>query len=230
MMGAAYAYRSGADTLVGYRARPKIPNGAGLLIAPAFAGLRDFEMAQAEAWAARDYEVLAVDYYGDGWWTDRAEAAWARLQEVQADRATFCARMQAVEAEVRGGPRRVGAFGFSLGGKAVLDLARSGGADAVASLHGLYDPPGTPNYRMPPVLLCHGWDDPLATPEQFAEMTRELDAHCDDWHALTSGGTGHAFTNPGSQADGQPNADYAARSAQRAWAATERFLAEHLRG
>lgn len=221
-MGERYTYAADR-TLIGYRARADAPNGAGLLIAPAFAGLRAFEMEQADLWAAKGYDVLALDYYGDGWRTDDSAEAFAKMAEVQDDRAALLRRMQAALAEVRGwGMAKVGAFGFCLGGKAVLDLARSGQGDAVVALHGLFDAPPTPTRAMPPVLLCHGWADPLATPAQFDAMAEELEAHCADWHALCFGRTEHAFTNPL-----RPDA-YVERSARRTFAATEAFLAERL--
>lgn len=221
-MGERYTYTADR-TLVGYRAKPASPNGAGLLIAPAFAGLRDFEMAQADLWAAKGYDVLAVDYYGDGWRTDDTAKASDKMAEVQADRATFCARIQAALSEVRGwGAARVGAMGYCLGGKAVLDLARSGQGDAVVGFHAVFDAPPTPTQAMPPVLLCHGWADPLATPAEFGTLVDELEAHCADWHALCFGRTEHAFTNP-DRPDG-----YVERSARRSVAAAEAFLAEHL--
>ncbi|MEO0859641.1 MAG: dienelactone hydrolase family protein [Pseudomonadota bacterium] len=211
--------------MVGYRARPSAPNGAGLLIAPAFAGLRDFEMEQADLWAQKGYDVLAVDYYGDGWRTDVVSEAAAKMAEVQADRPRFLRRVQGALAQMDAG--KVGAFGFCLGGKAVLDLARSGQGDAVVSLHGVYDRPPYETQTMPPVLLCHGWNDPLASPAQFTEMAAELEAHCPDWHALTFGQTGHAFTNPANASDGG-DMGYVPVSARRSGAAVEAFLTEHL--
>ena len=224
-MGETFSYRSGTETLIGYRARPDATNGAGLLIAPAFWGLRDFEKEQADYWAGRGYDVLAVDYYGDGWQTEDRDAATARMATVQTDRALLLRRMQAALETVRGwGARRVGALGFCLGGKAVLDLGRAGQAEAIVTFHGVYDRPPSPTQAMPPVLLCHGWADPLATPAQFGEMVAELEEHCADWHALTFGRTGHAFTNPAR------TADYVEASARRSLKAAETFLSERLLG
>lgn len=227
-MGEPHTYESDGTEMIGYRARPDRPNGAGLLIAPAFAGLRDFEMAEAERFAEMGYEVLAADYYGDGWRTDDRNEAAARMSELQADRPRLLGRMQAALTELKAvGLHNIGAFGFCFGGKAVLDLARVGETDAVVSLHGLYDQPPFETQAMPPVLLCHGWQDPLADPEAFAAMAAELEAHCADWHALAFGGTGHAFTNP-AQRDAVPGMGYVDSSARRSWRAVEAFLAEVL--
>lgn len=117
--------------------------------------------------------------------------------------------------------------GFVSGGKAVLDLARSGAALAgLVAFHGLFDAPPDGSERMnTAVLALHGWDDPLATPDDVLALSRELSAHCDDWQLLAFGNTGHSFTNPAAQS---PDAHMAfcARADRRAFAALERFLAE----
>lgn len=227
-MGETYEYVADGTPMVGYRARPNTPNGAGLLIAPSFAGLKDFEMEQADRFAGLGYDVLAADYYGDGWRTDDSGEAATRMSALQADRPRLLRRMQGALSELRAvAAGKIGAFGFCFGGKAVLDLARAGDTDGVISLHGLYDRPPFETQAMPPVLLCHGWQDPLADPDAFTTMAAELDAHCDDWHALAFGGTGHAFTNP-SQKNAVPGMGYVDRSARRSWTALETFLAETL--
>jgi dienelactone hydrolase len=210
--------------MVGYRARPEQPNGKRLLIAPAFMGLRAFEREQADRFAGLGYDVLAADYYGDGWRTEDPGEAGARMAEMQGDRPRLLRRMQAGLAEL--GTERTGAFGFCFGGKAVLDLARAGDTDGVASLHGIYDRPPFETRAMPPVLLCHGWNDPLAGPEDLAAMAAELEDHCADWHALAFGATGHAFTNPA-----QPLANgmgHVPASARRTWRAVEAFFEDVL--
>lgn len=222
-----HSYEAGGTTMLGYRARPETPNGAALLILPAFAGLRDFEMAQCDRFAALGYEVLGVDYYGGGWTATSKEEAAAAMAVLQNDRRLLLTRTEAALDQMRPHGSRVGALGFCLGGKAVLDMARAGHLDAAVSFHGIYDRPPWETQAMPPVLLCHGWGDPLATPAQFGEMTEELEAHSSDWHALCFGQTGHAFTNPGQVSD-VPDMGYVERSARRSWAAAEVFFAEKL--
>ncbi|MEM7641367.1 MAG: dienelactone hydrolase family protein [Pseudomonadota bacterium] len=224
-MGETYEYEADSTRMVGYRARPDAPNGAGLVLAPAFAGLRDFEMAQADRFAGLGYDVLAADYYGDGWRTDDRNDAAARMAELQNDRPRLLRRMKGALAQME--TAKIGAFGFCFGGKAVIDLARAGDTDGVVSLHGIYDQPPLETRAMPPVLLCHGWQDPLADPEAFAAMAAELEAHCPDWHALALGGTGHAFTNP-AQAGSVPGMGYVEASARRSWRAVEAFFADIL--
>ena len=75
------------------------------------------------------------------------------------------------------------------------------------------------------VLVLHGWDDPLATPEQAVGLASELTAHCGDWQMLAFGHTSHAFTNPDAQSP-EAGMAYAASSNDRAFAAMRAFLEE----
>ena len=227
-MGERIEYEGDGKTLRGYRAMPQDPNGAALLVIPAFMGLRDFEMMQCDRFAGQGYAVLGADYYGDGWTTDSMEEASDAMSALQSDRAALLRRTEAALDMVRGrGGGRVGALGFCFGAKAVLDLGRAGHLDAAVSLHGIYDKPPFETRAMPPVLLCHGWNDPLADPDSFGAMAAELEAHSPDWHALAFGQTGHAFTNPAQPGDGG-GMGYREASARRSWAAVDAFLAEKL--
>ncbi|WP_298434443.1 dienelactone hydrolase family protein [uncultured Jannaschia sp.] len=225
-MGDRIDYAADGATMRGYRARPDSPNGAALLVMPAFAGLRDFEMAQADRFAAMGYDVLGVDYYGDGWTAADMNEASQAMQRLNTDRPALLRRTEAALDLISEG-RPVGAVGFCFGAKAVLDLSRSGHLDAAVSLHGIYDRPPTETRTMPPVLLCHGWNDPLATPADFGAMAEELESHSPDWHALCFGQTGHAFTNP-DQGEGNAEMGYVAASAERTQAAVDAFFARTL--
>ena len=226
-MGERHDYEAAGTRMRGYRARPDTPNGAALLVIPAFMGLREFEMSQCDRFAGLGYEVLGVDYFGDGWTTTDGDEASAAMGQLNDDRETLLLRTKAALGEARGWGDRVGVMGFCFGGKAALDLARAGQTDAAVSMHGIYDKPPFETQAMPPVLLCHGWNDPLAKPADFVAMTEELEANSPDWHALCLGQTGHAFTNPANPGNGE-TMGYVARSATRTWSAVENFLSDRL--
>jgi len=224
-MGERHEYEADGGTARGYRARPERPNGAALLVIPAFAGLRDFEMTRCDRFAELGYDVLGVDYYGDGWTARDMDEASVAMGGLQADRPALLRRTEAALGELGDGP--VGAMGFCFGAKAALDLARAGHLDAAVSMHGIYDRPPFGGGAMCPVLLCHGWNDPLADPDAFVGIAAELEENSSDWLALCLGRTGHAFTNPAQVMD-DPGMGYVERSATRTWAAVEAFLAERL--
>lgn len=204
----------------------------GVLVIPAFFGLRAFEIEQAERLAALGYAALAVDYYGDGAVAGSMEEAAAWMGDLMADRADFLARMEGALAALKSAPEvdeaACAAIGYCLGGKAVLDLARSG-ADFAAgvSLHGVYDPPPTARRKIKAsLLMLHGWDDPLATPADVNALAEELTETCEDWSLFAFGATGHAFTNPENAASG--GMGYVQTSADRSWATLTAFLKERI--
>ncbi|MDF1856699.1 dienelactone hydrolase family protein [Pseudooceanicola sp.] len=222
-----HSYSDGTTTYIGYVAESDTagPRPA-VLIAPAFMGLRDFEMEQARRLAELGYTAFAIDFYGDGFRTEaRAEAA-ERMKEVNDNRRLLADRMVCALEEMRGfdgvDPARLAAIGYCLGGKAVLDLARTGADFKIAMpLHGLFDRPDFPTETMKSaVVLLHGWDDPLAKPEAVVAIAEELSEHCPDWDILGFGGTGHGFTNPVS-------AGYSDKAARRSWRWLTAMLEEY---
>jgi dienelactone hydrolase len=110
----------------------------------------------------------------------------------------------------------------------VLDLARSG-ADlrGVAAFHAVLRPPDTAATAAirARVLLLHGWDDPLATPDSVLALTRELSDKGADWQIHVYGNTLHAFTNPTAN-NREAGTVYDARANRRSWTAMADFLAE----
>jgi len=123
---------------------------------------------------------------------------------------------------------RVAAMGFCFGGLCVLDLARTG-ADVrgVASFHGLFGKPGNTEGKKisARVLVMHGWDDPMATPDQVLGLTEELSAAGADWQVHAYGGTKHAFTNPSAN-DPDFGTVYSPDADRRSWQSLQLFLAE----
>jgi dienelactone hydrolase len=127
-------------------------------------------------------------------------------------------------------PRRIAAMGFCFGGLCVLDLARSG-ADlrGVVSFHGLLTPPEPhPQYTiLAKVLVLHGFDDPMAPPEQVVALGLELTEAGADWQIHAYGNTLHAFTNPRANDPGFGTV-YNETADRRSWRSLREFLAEVL--
>ncbi len=206
----------------------------GILLIPNVLGTKEADFAKAEQVAALGHAVLVADVYGQGKRTTRTDPDMGRyMAELNADRTLLKDRLlrslevlrdlDAVDAT------RVAAIGYCFGGKCVLDLARCG-ADirAGVSFHGVYDPPPFPNARITAkLLICHGWDDPIAPPDATVNLARELtEAEC-DWQIHAYGRTGHAFTDhdarmPERGLAYQPDAD------RRSFRAMADFLAEVL--
>ena len=154
------------------------------------------------------------------------------MDALNADRALLLERLRASLAALRSlpqvDPTRTAAIGFCFGGKCALDLARSGADVAgVVSFHGVYDPP--PWQVAAPIraeiLLCHGWDDPLAPPDATVALARELTAAGADWQLHAYGHTGHGFTDP-SATMAERGIVYQKDADRRSWQAMRNFLAE----
>ncbi|AMK19036.1 MULTISPECIES: dienelactone hydrolase family protein [Sphingobium] len=174
----------------------------GILLFPNVLGTKEADFAYAEKVAALGYTVLVTDLYGQGKRTARADPDMGRyMAELNADRALLRDRLTAAHAllksldEVDEG--RTAAIGFCFGGKCVLDLARSG-ADIAGgvSFHGVYDAPPFPNAAISArLLICHGWEDPIAPPQATVALAEELTQAGCDWQIHAYGHTGHAFTD-----------------------------------
>lgn len=68
---------------------------------------------------------------------------------------------------------------------------------AVVSFHGIFAPlPNPAESISAQVLALHGYDDPMATPDNLVAFGHEMIAAGADWLVHAYGGTSHAFTNP----------------------------------
>jgi dienelactone hydrolase len=180
-------------------ARTPLP---GILLFPNVLGTKEADFAYADKVAALGYAVLVADVYGQGKRTTRADPDAARYMDaLNADRALLRDRVVSAHAMLKGleavDAARTAAIGFCFGGKCVLDLARAG-ADIAGgvSFHGVYDSPPFPNATISAKLLvCHGWDDPIAPPEATVALAQELTVAGCDWQIHAYGRTGHAFTD-----------------------------------
>ncbi|MGC4251974.1 MAG: dienelactone hydrolase family protein [Sphingobium sp.] len=183
-----------------------VPEGqeprTGILLFPNVLGTKEADFAYAEKVAALGHAVLVADVFGQGKRTTREEADFGRyMNALNGNRLLLRDRViaahETLKAMAEVDEARTAAIGFCFGGKCVLDLARSG-ADIAGgvSFHGVYDAPPFPNAAIrAKLLICHGWDDPLAPPDVTTGLAKELtEAGC-DWQIHAYGHVGHAFTD-----------------------------------
>ena len=204
----------------------------GILVAPTIRGRTEFEEGKARELASLGYVALVIDLYGKETRGLEIEQYRTLMNELRADRPELQRRLLnwldtgRQQAEING--RKIGAMGFCFGGLCVLDIARSGADIAgVVSFHGIFDPPPNTadNEIKAKVLALHGWEDPLATPEQVAALASELTSMGADWQIHAYGNTLHAFTNPAAN-DKSAGTVYNASANRRSWAAMQNFFAE----
>jgi len=204
----------------------------GILLVPNVLGTKEADFLYAEKVAALGYAVLVADVFGQGKRTTREDPDAGRyMNELNADRALLRDRMLSGHALLKDMPAvdaaRTAAIGFCFGGKCVLDLARAG-ADIAGgvSFHGVYEAPPFPNATITAKLLvCHGWEDPIAPPEATVGLAKELtEAGC-DWQIHAYGHTGHAFTDESVHMP-EKGLAYSADADRRSFRAMVNFLEE----
>ena len=205
----------------------------GVLIVPNVLGQKEADNLVAERFAAHGYVGFVCDVFGQGKRAQRGPEMGIYMNACLADRAQLRERLAASLAVLKShpavDPARTAAAGFCFGGLCVLDMARAG-LDILGgiSFHGVYHRPDYANVSpiAAKLLVCHGWDDPLAAPDQAVALAAELTEGCADWQLLAFGNTSHGFTDESARSLGIPGIDYQESSARRAWAAADPFLKE----
>lgn len=224
-------YEQGGQTYEGFLAMPEgTPKGV-VVVAHAWGGQSDFEQGKAKLMAEWGYAGFALDVYGKGKRGETNEECEALMTPLASNRTELQSRLaEALSvAKKEAGTDNAAAIGFCFGGLSVLDMARTNMAlKGVVSFHGLFGAPGnTAEQITSKVLALHGWEDPMATPDDVMDFSKEMTRAKADWQLHAYGATMHAFTNP--HAD---NPDfgtvYDAGADRRSFAACQDFLAEVL--
>ncbi len=229
-------YRDGETLLEGFLCYDESLPGPRptVLINHAWGGRDEFVERKARRLAWQGYACFALDNYGKGKRGGTPAECNALMTPFMQDRRKLLMRLQAGLTAAKGMPivdaRRIAVMGFCFGGLCTLDLARAN-ADVrgVVSFHGLLKPSGftEPKIRAK-VLMLHGYDDPLAPPDDVLAIAREFTAAGADWQLHAYGHTVHAFTNPSAN-DRAGGTQYDEAADRRSWHALEEFLAEVLK-
>ena len=206
-----------------------------VLISHAWAGQTDFERRKAEELAKLGYVAIAMDNYGKGVRGDAAGDNSHLMMPFMNDRGMLRKRLLAAVDMAKKldvvDSTKIGAMGYCFGGLCALDLARSTceGLQGAVSFHGLFVPPnlGKQAKISAKVLILHGYDDPMATPDSVLAVAKEMTEAGADWQLHAYGHTVHAFTNPGAN---MPDRGilYNAAADSRSWEAMKDFFAEVL--
>lgn len=217
----------------GYFARPDSNESAPLvLVFHAWGGQGDFERGKADWLAQNGYCGFAADVYGKGKRGTTTEECQALMTPLAGNRAELQDRLKGslTYAQEKTGQdaNTSAAIGFCFGGLSVLDMARANmSISGVISFHGLLG--AAPNLQVssiiPKVLALHGWNDPMATPDDVIAFSKEMTEANADWQIHGYGGVLHAFTNPEAN-----NPDfgtvYDANSDRRSFQTAKNFLEE----
>lgn len=224
--------------LVGYYAYDDAVSGErpGVVVVHEWWGLNDYAKRRARDLAGLGYSALAIDMYGDGKSTehpaDAGKFMQAALKDPQAAAKRFDAGVELLKIQPQTNPDKIAAIGYCFGGKVVLDAARRGEPLAgVASFHGalVTATPATQGSVKAPLLVEHGANDSMVTPEQVAAFRQEMDAAGADIKFVSIPGAKHGFTNPdadrlGHGEHGGPDIGYDKAADQSSWADLQAFL------
>jgi len=239
-----HEYGHGDVKLFGYvaegAATASRPRPAVLVVHTAIGPHEEFIMDKLRRLAELGYVAFGVDMFG-------AEAVVLGEEKVRYnkqfkdDRKLLQSRILAAFHEAASLPftdaSRVAAIGYCFGGKAVLDLARSGveGLRASISFHGILDAPveleGTPITAR--VVAFHGSRDPFIALEDKLSFHSEMEARCrgsKKWQMVEFGGCFHAFTRPDKtqESDRTQGLFYDEYAAEKSWAMMVDVLAEEM--
>ncbi len=229
-------YRDGESLLEGFLCYDEALPGPrpAVLICHAWRGRDDFVERKARRLAWQGYACFALDNFGKGKRGTSPEECSALMDPFMKDRRLLLKRLQAGLTTARAMPiidsQRIVIMGFCFGGLCALDLARSNAnIRGAVSFHGMLNPSGftEPKVRAK-VLMLHGYDDPLAPPEDVLAVAREFTDAGADWQLHAYGHTAHAFTNPQAQNRGG-GMQYDESADRRSWHALEEFLGEALK-
>ena len=224
-------YELDGATYEGFLAMPdSTPKGV-VVVAHAWGGQSGFEQDKAKLLAEWGYAGFAMDVYGKGNRGETTEECQALMEPLAGNRPELQARLaKSLDvAKAESGASAAAAIGFCFGGLSVLDMARTNmDVAGVVSFHGLFGAPGNTAAKIgPKVLALHGWDDPMAPPDDVIAFSKEMSDAGADWQLHGYGGTLHAFTNPEAN-----NPDfgtvYSANADRRSFAACKDFLTEVL--
>lgn len=174
-----------------------------LILFPAFEGPSSFCHDYAKKLNQEGFSVFIADMYGEKKQGHTLEECFELISPFLESRALVreraiaafeaCKSIQGVDSS------KIGAFGFCFGGMCTLELARSGAKLlGFASLHGILKASSLPSSKIAgDIFILHGYQDPQAPPNSFAEFTQEMKTlHHDKWQFLFFGEAKHSFTDP----------------------------------
>ena len=219
------------SVFVGRRDGQKRPT---VVLIPTVMGVSELELKFGRQLVELGFNAFVADLFGRKFRGAPRDVCFGEMNRLGSDRVALRRRLLAIVDQARGldevDEGKVIVAGYCFGGKCALDVARTGADIAGAvSFHGLFDPPGWDVGRIKAkVLVLHGWDDPMATPDAVVALGNELTEAGADWQIHAYGHVGHGFTNPHASELQIDGVAYNALAAERSWTAFINFLEEVL--
>jgi carboxymethylenebutenolidase len=214
----------GGESAIGYVARPKHAVTGGILVLHEYWGLNDFVKGQADALAALGYLALAVDLYS-GKVATTPEEAGKLMQALDPGHAAAVEKAGVAWLKQNLKGKKIATLGWCAGGGQSL-LASLGSPQDVSATVIYYGMPVTDVTQLKtlrgPVLGLWAKQDGWITPDKVAAFDKAL-TEAGVKHSFHSFDANHAFANP-------TGGRYNPPAAAEAYALTQKFLAEALKG
>lgn len=237
LRGDEFTYEVDGEPFTGYVAYDANSSGVpGVLVVHQWWGHSDYVRRRADMLAEMGYTALALDMYGVGKVADHPESAQAFMMEVlnnlDAGVERFSTALEILKEHPTTDSTMTAAIGYCFGGGVVLEMARRGlDLDAVASFHGglSSNTAVEPGDIKAKILVLHGADDPLVTPEELDAFKQSMETAGADMRFVSYPGAVHAFTDTAATRKGEMfglplRYDAAADSAS--WAEFSAFMEE----
>jgi dienelactone hydrolase len=185
----------------------------GVLLIHEFTGLGESTLDHARALAAEGFAVLAADFYGSELRpATRDEAATAHRvfrddRPFMRRRARAC--LDAIAQHSAVDESRLGALGFSFGGGAALELARTDAPiDCAVSIYGYLDTshPAQAGDIRAQLLVVRVAEDPVVPEEQASDFEEEMNAAGAEWDMVLLRDVEHGFADVGNDCFDAPAA------------------------
>jgi len=205
-----------------------------VVLIPTVMGVTDLELKFGRQLVELGYNAFVADLFGKTFRGAPRDVCFGEMNRLGSDREALRRRLLALVDQARGlgevDEGKVVVAGYCFGGKCALDVARTGADVAgVVSFHGLFDPPGWEVGKIKAkVLVLHGWDDPMVTPDAVVALGNELTEAGGDWQIHAYGHVGHGFTNPNASSLQIDGVFYHELAAERSWTSFINFLEEVL--
>ena len=171
-------------------------------------GLDDYSVKRAKQLAELGYIAMAVDMYGAGKFaanpTEAKELATPFYKDPSLGKINLDAALAKLKSYGQCNAHEVFAIGYCFGGSVVLNSAKLG-ADllGVVSFHGgLAGVPANKALLKSKILVCHGANDKFVSESDISGFKHQLDSIGASYKFIVYPDATHAFTNPGSTANG----------------------------
>lgn len=199
-----FEYTDGDTIFEGYWAsdqNSKAPRPC-VLVGHAWSGPDEHFNQIAQTLAEKGFIGFAIDVYGKGL-RGKIDADNSHLMDpLLKDRALLRKRLLAAFNVAQNHPLvtpgKIAIMGHCFGGLCALDLARANpqGLRGAISIHGLLENPKLDTHPKidSSILVLHGWEDPMVSPDRVLEFTQEMTRANADWQLHAYGHAMHAFT------------------------------------